>query len=74
MVGDAKWDALIAAISTNRQVIETDDVVRDDDVHRTKERVGYVALWEVDSVEIAPNVEVEGRSHLRFRFVRRIAG
>jgi hypothetical protein len=74
MPGSPKWDELIGAISETKRVIETDDVVRDDDIHRTKKRTGYIGLWEIGEITITPNPEAEGRSHLRFRFVQRLAG
>jgi hypothetical protein len=71
-LGIPKWDAFIAAVSEGK-VIETKDVVPPDLKDGTWKRTGYIALWEIDNIEVTPNIECDGCSHLRFRFVRRLA-
>ena len=61
--GERKWDELIAAIQTKKRVILTKDKVYDGG--NRFERSGYVAVFEVDDLEI------DGRN-LRFRLTRRL--
>lgn len=61
---DAKWGPFLGTLKALKRAILTSDDVFDDG-HRF-ERTGYIALYEIDHVEIIG-------SHLRFQFVRRLA-
>jgi hypothetical protein len=71
--GVPKWDEFIAAILEGK-VIETRDIVPQDLKDGAWIRDGYIALWEIDNIEVTPNTACQGCSHLRFHFARRLAG